>query len=180
MTIANCYLASMIHSLINRLLHAIFMCRQLVDLAVPFSIVISGLGGTFWEKPGGLGGTFSKAIISSFQLHSIALTLDRVYAKVLFTNLIETKAGLSPDCFYKNFSKKKGESSCLQPGWLALQRKFTSKIVVILRASGEKSLSARCLIVLGLISETGEDLFQCCFVRCMRVLTTTRIGNFLH
>ena len=91
-------------------MHVIFFCRQLVDFAVPFSLSIGGLGGTFSRTLGGLGGTFLETFRRDFWLEKNKLTKDRDYAKVLFTNLIETKAGLSPDCLKENFDNGTGES----------------------------------------------------------------------
>ena len=91
-------LGGILHRSNNRLLHVNFLWSQLVDLAVPFSIVIGGLGGTFSEKPGGLGGTFfqTRYRVSSLWINKVKESFG--YAKVLFTNLIETKAGQSPNC----------------------------------------------------------------------------------
>ena len=96
--------------LLDRLRCAFFLCCPVVDLASPFSRLFGGLGVTFRPQPGGLRVTFLETMTSSFRLHSTAFAIDNVYAKVLFTNLIETKAGLSPDCFKENFDNGTGES----------------------------------------------------------------------
>ncbi len=71
---------------------------SMVTWRPPFSRFVGGLGVTFRPQPGGLGVTFLESMNSSFRLNAIPFALDDVYAKVLFTNLIETKAGQSPDC----------------------------------------------------------------------------------
>ncbi len=88
--------------LLDRILRAFFLCCPVVDLASPFSRLVGGLGVTFRPQPGGLGVTFLESMNSSFCLYSIVFALDDVYAKVLFTNLIETKAGQSPVCLKEN------------------------------------------------------------------------------
>ena len=71
---------------------------------------------------GGLGVTFLESPISDFWLQSIAFKLDKVYAKVLFTNLIETKAGLSPDCL-KEDKGDRNNSDC----WFNHQQSLQEK-----------------------------------------------------
>ncbi len=109
--------------LLDRILRALFLCCPVVDLATPFSRLVGGLGVTFRPQPGGLGVTFLKSLNSSFRLYSIVFAIDDVYAKVLFTNLIETKAGQSPDCLKENSI---GDQECHRSYWnrrLTLQKK---------------------------------------------------------
>ena len=109
--------------LLDRILRAFFLCCPVVDLASPFSRLVGGLGVTFRPQPGGLGVTFLESMNSSFRLHSNAFAFDNVYAKVLFTNLIETKAGQSPDCLKENSI---GDQECDRSCWnrrLTLQKK---------------------------------------------------------
>lgn len=109
--------------LLDRILRAFFLCCPVVDLASPFSRLVGGLGVTFRPQPGGLGVTFLKSMNSSFPQHSTTFAFDNVYAKVLFTNPIETKAGQSPDCLKENSI---GEQECHRSYWnrrLTLQMK---------------------------------------------------------
>jgi hypothetical protein len=96
--------------LLDRAHHIFFLCRQLVDFALPFSASIGGLGVTFSTSTTGLGVTFFEKCLWVFWLDVNTLRENRCYAKVLLTNLIETKAGLSPDCFKENFDNGTGES----------------------------------------------------------------------
>lgn len=133
------HLTGMFYRSSNRQLHVNFLFRQLVDFAVPFSASIGGLGGTFSTRSGGLGGTFWEAIISSFQLQTIALTISKAYAKVLFTNLLETKAGLSPDCLKENsILESRGVVACSMRASLRFKEGCFKLTFVALGTSGEK------------------------------------------
>ncbi len=135
-------------------MHVIFLCRQLVDFAVPFSVTIGGLGGTFFRTLGGLGGTFLETLHCDFWLGKNILTQDRGYAKVLFTNLIETKAGLSPDCLKENSKEGIGESLLVTLEQLTLQRKTFPRQISIAGDEREKW----GLEILSLVGKVAEDL----------------------
>ena len=127
---------------LDRLSHTIFLCCPVVDLASPFSRLFGGLRVTFRPQPGGLRVTFLRATISCSSLQSIVLRFEKLYAKVLFTNPIETKAGLSPDCLKENsIGDQECHRSCRNQR-LTLQKKAVFFLVAQLRASGDKSLPA--------------------------------------
>lgn len=96
--------------LLDRARRVFFLCRQLLDFALPFSASIGGLGVTFSTSTTGLRVTFFEKRNWLFWLVVNNVGENRCYAKVLFTNLIETKAGQSPDCFKENFDNETGES----------------------------------------------------------------------
>lgn len=112
------------HQLLDRLLRAFFLCCPVVDLAPPFSQPFGGLGVTFPPQRGGLRITFFRAKFLQDWLQSIASTISKAYAKVLFTNLLETKAGLSPDCLKENsIEKRRGVAVVFETRLFALQKR---------------------------------------------------------
>jgi hypothetical protein len=82
--------------------HVVLLFRQLVEFALPFGGQIGGVGVTNSWRPSGVGVTFFFAGKTGDWLgNNDSHRFDR-YAKGMFTNLIETKAGLSPDCLKEN------------------------------------------------------------------------------
>lgn len=92
--------------LVDLLSHAFLLFRQQVEFALPFGERMGGVGVTNLLRPGGVCVTFFFEVMKRDWLLNNAMYRIIVNAKGMFTNLIETKAGLSPECLKENLNKE--------------------------------------------------------------------------
>lgn len=93
--------------------HAFLLFRQQVELALPFRRRNGGVRVTNSLRLGGVGVTFLFAKVRGDWLHNHDSRQIVGNAKGMFTNLLETKAGQSPECLEENLKRERSRRNSI-------------------------------------------------------------------